>query len=75
LAKDRPTSLLSAEELNPYWFNQDVVAEFFAKRANGTRAELPEISIEVYLEDRDEFQRLLYGAHNSETPTRECADH
>lgn len=63
----------AAEELNPFWFNQAVTTEFFANRAQGNPVALPEISIEIFLEDRDEFQRSLYGAHNSDTPTRECA--
>lgn len=62
----------ASEELNPYWFNQSIVAEFFAQRAKGNPA-LPTISIEIFLADRDEFQRNLHGAHNSEVPTRACA--
>jgi putative ATP-dependent endonuclease of OLD family len=63
----------AAEELNPFWFNQTVASEFFKQRAQGDPVALPEIAIEVFLADRDEFQRNLYGAHNSDTPTRECA--
>ena len=63
----------AAEELNPYWFNQDVVAEFFVQRSEGHPVAPPEITIEVFLADRDEFQRNLHGAHNSEVPTKECA--
>lgn len=63
----------AGEELNPYWFNQDVVAEFFAQRSEGQQVAPPEITIEVFLADRDEFQRNLQGAHNSEMPTKECA--
>lgn len=63
----------AGEELNPYWFNREVVAEFFAQRSEGLPVAPPEISIEVFLADRDEFQRNLHGAHNSEVPTKECA--
>ena len=63
----------AVEELNPYWFNQDVVMEFFAQRSEGLPVAPPEITIEVFLVDRDEFQRNLHGAHNSEIPTKECA--
>ena len=63
----------AGEELNPYWFNQEVVAEFFVQRSEGHPVSPPEISIEVFLADRDEFQRNLQGAHNSEVPTKECA--
>ena len=69
----RINSRLASEELNPYWFNKDVVAEFFAKRAAGEKVAPPEIAIEVFLADRDDFQRNLHGAHNSEVPTKECA--
>lgn len=62
----------ASEELNPYWFNQQLVAEFFAKRAKGEKPAPPEIVIEVFLKDCDEFQRSLHGAHNSDLPTRDC---
>jgi len=63
----------AAEELNPYWFNTDEVSAFFAALAAGETPALPTISIEVFLADRDEFQRWLFGANNSEEPTRDCA--
>lgn len=63
----------ASEELNPFWFNQTVVAEFFAARKRGERPAPPEITIEIFLADRDEFQRTMFGAHNSEVPTRDCA--
>jgi len=59
------------EELNPYWFNQAVSAEFFRERALGNAVALPEIHIEVFLEDCDAFASLI-GAHNSDSPTRAC---
>lgn len=62
----------ASEELNPYWFNQDDVSDFFKAREQGKPVALPEIQIEVFLVDREEFQRNLYGAHNSTIPTREC---
>lgn len=62
----------ASEELNPYWFNQDDVSAFFDARNQGQPVALPEIEIEVFLADREEFQRNLYGAHNSTIPTREC---
>lgn len=61
----------AAEELHPYWFNQDAVAEFFRDRAAGVPAALPEIDIEVFLDDRAEFAKHV-GAHNSDLPTRAC---
>src|SRR5271155_3235293 len=47
----------AAEELNPYWFNQQMVSAFFASRRDGLPVALPEISIEIFLADREEFQR------------------
>ncbi len=55
----------AAEELNPFWFNRVSVTEFFAKYGTSEQMALPEILIELYLEDRDEFQRL-HGVHNSQ---------
>jgi putative ATP-dependent endonuclease of the OLD family len=59
------------DELNPYWFNQDIVRDFFRARANGREVALPTISIEVFLADEDGVQRLK-GAHNSDVPIRPC---
>lgn len=59
------------EELNPYWFNQDVVREFFAARSRGEKVALPTISIEVFFHDDDKLQNLV-GAHNSDLPVRAC---
>ena len=59
------------DELNPYWFNQDLVSEFFTKRAEGESVALPCIDIELYLTDEDDVQRL-HGAHNSEPVTFAC---
>lgn len=61
----------ASEELNPYWFNQELVSDFFAKRANGEKPAPPEIMIEVFLKNSDELQRLV-GAYNSDTPVRDC---
>jgi putative ATP-dependent endonuclease of OLD family len=64
---------LASEEINPYWFNTGMVDDFFAARGQGLAVTPPVIDIEVFLHDRDEFQRNLFGAHNSDNPTRECA--
>lgn len=61
------------EELNPFWFNQQNVAEFFAARAAGQKVAPPEITIEVFLTERPELVRRFIGAHNSEVPTTRCA--
>lgn len=59
------------EELNPHWFNTEMVAEFLALRNAGKKPKLPEILIELYLEDIPELQVLL-GAVNSDVPTNAC---
>jgi putative ATP-dependent endonuclease of the OLD family len=61
----------ASEELNPYWFNTDVVENFVAKRSEGDRVAFPEILIELFFEDRDDLQQLC-GAINSEIPTKAC---
>lgn len=61
----------AAEELNPYWFNTTLVAEYVRSRLDGGRPSLPEILIELFLEDTPELQSLC-GAVNSELPTHAC---
>ena len=61
-----------ADELNPFWFNLDEVADFFAARRRGEKVTPPVIEIEVFLDDRDVFARNFLGAHNSDRPVREC---
>lgn len=53
------------EELNPYWFNQTQVKNYFDSLGTGTPLPAPEILIELYLTgDNDDLQPLL-GVHNS----------
>jgi putative ATP-dependent endonuclease of OLD family len=59
------------EELNPHWFNTEVVADFLALRKAGERAALPQILIEIYLKDEAELAGLL-GAVNADVPTNAC---
>ena len=59
------------EELNPYWFNTDMVEEFVALRKAGKKVALPEILIELYLDKRDDLQGLC-GAINTDVPTNAC---
>lgn len=61
----------ASEELNPYWFNISLVEEFLQKRNAGKPVPLPEIRIEVFLENRTELQRLC-GAINTDIPTNAC---
>lgn len=59
------------EELNPHWFNTQMVAEFLALRRAGMKPALPQILIELYLQNTDELQGLL-GAVNADVPTNAC---
>lgn len=59
------------EELNPYWFNATLVSDFLQNRKDGKQVALPEIHIELFLENSDELQSLC-GAINSDVPTIAC---
>lgn len=59
------------EELNPYWFNTALVNDFLQDRASGKQTALPEISIELFFDNRVELQALC-GAINSDVPTNAC---
>lgn len=61
----------ASEELNPYWFNADIVNAFYSACAAGETLSWPEIRIEVFLENRDDLQQLC-GAINSDVPTNAC---
>src|SRR5664280_2788630 len=53
------------EELNPYWFNQSLVHEFFETLRTESPLQAPEILIELYLtSDKDELQ-FMRGVYNS----------
>lgn len=53
------------EELNPYWFNQNLVAEYFAGLRAGATPIAPEILVELYLSPADKDVHLLRGVHNT----------
>ena len=59
------------EELNSYWFNTNLVADFLHERARGQRVALPEIHIELFFENNAALQ-VLCGAINSDVPTNAC---
>lgn len=61
----------AADELNPFWFHQQNVTDFFQQRMAAEHVAPPTIDIEIFLADRNEFARHLLGAHNSEVPTAE----
>lgn len=55
----------AGEELNPYWFNQELVTEYFAALANGETPAAPEILIELYLSPGNDDAHWLRGVYNS----------
>ena len=61
----------AAEELNPYWFNTDIVEAFVKAIKEGKKVAWPEIRIELFLENTDKLQQLC-GAINSDVPTNAC---
>lgn len=61
----------ASEELNPYWFNTEMVDQFVSDRREGKNVTPPEIKIELFFEDRVDLQQLC-GAVNSEVPTMAC---
>lgn len=60
------------KELNPHWFNTDLVAEFLSLRKAGMKPALPPSLIELYLQDTDELLGLL-GAVKADAPTNACS--
>ncbi|MCO5215504.1 MAG: AAA family ATPase [Thermomicrobiales bacterium] len=55
-----------SEDLNPFWFNQSVVEQYFNSRQSGAEeARLPEIDLEVYFSDDTPGVERLKGIHNS----------
>lgn len=59
------------EELNPHWFNTDLVDEFLNALSFGKKPSFPEILIELYLRNDAELQ-MLCGAVNTSVPTDVC---
>lgn len=59
------------EELNPYWFNSEIVGEFIKNRNSGEKPSFPIIKIELFFEGCDDLQELC-GAHNTDIPTNAC---
>jgi predicted ATPase len=58
----------AAEELNPHWFNRDVVASYLAARTAHRSTAVPEILIEVTLAAKPEFAPLI-GADDRNAPS------
>jgi putative ATP-dependent endonuclease of OLD family len=55
----------ASEELNPYWFHQETVREYFATCRTGGTALPPRLLIELYLSDEVDALQRLRGVHNS----------
>ena len=53
------------EQLNPYWFNLQLVADYFAKVDAGDSPRAPEILVELFLSPGDRDMHALRGVHNS----------
>lgn len=53
------------DELNPYWFNTEDVADFFAAYAKNPNAPTPSINIELHLDSENPDVQRMRGVHNS----------
>jgi putative ATP-dependent endonuclease of OLD family len=61
----------ASEEVNPFWFNNEMVADFFAKYGTPEQVEPPTILIELYFGKTDPLQDLR-GMVNSQGSTADC---
>ena len=55
----------ASEDLNPYWFNSQVVSEYFSAYETNPRAVVPSIIIEVFFDSDDPDIQRMRGVHNS----------
>lgn len=55
-----------ADQLNPYWFNQESTRSYFLGRRDGRQMAAPEIVIDVYLASDDPDIQRLRGINNSD---------
>jgi energy-coupling factor transporter ATP-binding protein EcfA2 len=55
----------AGEELNPYWFHQQTVREYFASCREGATGVPPSLLIELHLSDETDALQRLRGVHNS----------
>jgi len=61
----------ASEELNPYWFNTELVEEFVKQCAAGKKVPWPKIHIELFFENCNNLQQFC-GAINTDIPTNAC---
>lgn len=55
----------ASDDLNPYWFNQEVVRGYFDGLEDGGTPSLPEIDLEIYFDEDTPGTSRLRGIHNS----------
>ncbi len=55
----------AADDLNPHWFTQVVVKEYFESHRNGIDHELPTIDLEIFFKVGTTGVERLRGMHNS----------
>ncbi|QQM20553.1 AAA family ATPase [Rhodococcus sp. P-2] len=55
----------AADDLNPHWFTQDVVKDYFESLRNGVNHDLPTIDLEVFFKVGTAGAERLRGLHNS----------
>jgi len=53
------------EELNPYWFNQQLVSDYFTQLAAGESPTAPEILVELHLSTSNPDLHIHRGVYNS----------
>lgn len=53
------------EELNPYWFNQQLVSGYFAELTAGQSSTAPEILVELYLSASNPDLHIHRGVYNT----------
>lgn len=56
----------AAEDLNPYWFNQEAVKRYFNDRESGAHPSLPEIELEIFFSQDTPGVAKFCGMQNSE---------
>ncbi|WP_245974931.1 ATP-dependent nuclease [Corynebacterium alimapuense] len=56
--------LRAVDEINPYWFNQANVDEFFNQKSVGASVPMPDFRIDVHLRTRNKQLEAMRGVHN-----------
>jgi predicted ATP-dependent endonuclease of OLD family len=61
----------AVDELNPFWFNREIVQQFFIDKQADRKPQIPTVSIEVFFADEDALQKLTGANHSG--PPKMCA--